>query len=111
MFSSQDPELAFPEPRRAPLASVIGLLASALNVLAEVMLLPSLILAFFAAELTPSYPLIGLVPALAASMWTVARVPAHLLIIKPARRYCFGLRIKLHPLLAIRSEIAQLGTA
>ena len=86
MFSSQDPELAFAEPRRTPLASVLGLLASALNVLAEVMLLPSLILAFFAAELTPSYPLIGLVPALAASLWTVARVPAHLLIIKPARQ-------------------------
>ncbi|MEZ4563804.1 MAG: hypothetical protein R2853_13825 [Thermomicrobiales bacterium] len=86
MFSSQDPELAFPEPRRAPLASIPGLLASALNVLAEVMLLPSLILAFFAAELTPSYPLIGLVPALAASMWTVARVPAHLLATRPARQ-------------------------
>lgn len=86
MFSSQDSELAFAEPRRAPLASVIGLLSSALNVLAEVMLLPSLILAFFAAELTPSYPLIGLVPALAASLWTVARVPSHLLIIKPGRQ-------------------------
>jgi hypothetical protein len=86
VFSSQDPELAFPEPRRAPLASVLGLLVSALNVLAEVMLLPSLILAFFAAELTPSYPLIGLVPALAASLWTVARVPAHLLIIRPSRQ-------------------------
>jgi len=86
VFSSQDSELAFAEPRRAPLASVIGLLASALNVLAEVMLLPSLILAFFAAELTPSYPLIGLVPALAASLWTVARVPSHLLIIKPGRQ-------------------------
>ena len=86
MFSSQDSELAFAEPRRAPLASIIGLLASALNVLAEVMLLPSLILAFFAAELTPSYPLIGLVPALAASLWTVSRVPSHLLIIRPARQ-------------------------
>lgn len=86
MFSSQDPELAFAEPRRAPLASVIGLVASSLNVLADVMLLPSIILAFFAAELTPSYPLIGLVPALAASLWTVARVPAHLLIIRPVRQ-------------------------
>ncbi|MCA9879179.1 MAG: hypothetical protein KC442_15415, partial [Thermomicrobiales bacterium] len=43
-------------------------------------------LAFFAAELTPSYPLIGLAPALAASLWTVARVPGRLLLNQPARQ-------------------------
>jgi hypothetical protein len=46
---------------------------------AEVLLLPSLILAFFVAELTPSYATIGLVPAIATSFWTLGRLPAHLL--------------------------------
>jgi hypothetical protein len=53
--------------------------AESANAMAEVMLLPSLVLAFFVAELTPSYVTIGLVPAVAASLWTLARVPALLL--------------------------------
>lgn len=54
----------------------LGIGAEAVNGLAEVMLLPSLILAFFVAELTPSYPTIGLVPALVAALWIAARLPA-----------------------------------
>lgn len=66
------------------LNSILGVASESVNAAAEVMLLPSLILAFFAAELTPSYATIGLVPAIAASFWTLARLPA--LLITGARR-------------------------
>ena len=45
----------------------------------DVLLLPSLVLAFFVAELTPSYTTIGLVPAIASGFWTLARLPAHIM--------------------------------
>jgi MFS family permease len=61
------------------LNALLGVACEAVNAAADVMLLPSLVLAFFVAELTPSYPLIGLVPALAMAFWTLARVPAHFL--------------------------------
>src|SRR5215218_6344487 len=61
------------------LNSIFGVGAQATNAAAEVMLLPSLILAFFVAELTPSYATIGLVPAIATGFWTLGRLPAHLL--------------------------------
>ena len=61
------------------LNSILGVAAEAVSAAAEVMLLPSLILAFFVAELTPSYATIGLVPAIAIGFWTLGRLPAHLL--------------------------------
>jgi len=61
------------------LNSILGVAAESVNAAAEVMLLPSLILAFFVAELTPSYATIGLVPAIAIGFWTLGRLPAHLL--------------------------------
>jgi hypothetical protein len=61
------------------LNTILGVAAEAVAAAAEIMLLPSLILAFFVAELTPSYTTIGLVPAIAAGFWTLARVPAYLL--------------------------------
>ena len=61
------------------LNSILGVAAESINAAAEVMLLPSLILAFFVAELTPSYATIGLVPAIAIGFWTLGRLPAHLL--------------------------------
>ncbi len=65
--------------RGMALNSLLGVAAEAVSAAAEVMLLPGLILAFFAAELTPSYATIGLVPAIAFSFWTLARLPALLL--------------------------------
>lgn len=59
--------------------SILGVAAESVNAAAEVMLLPSLILAFYVAELTPSYATIGLVPAIAIGFWTLGRLPAHLL--------------------------------
>jgi hypothetical protein len=61
------------------LNSILGVAAESINAAAEVLLLPSLILAFFVAELTPSYATIGLVPAIATGFWTLGRLPAHLL--------------------------------
>lgn len=61
------------------LNSFLGVAAESVNAAAEVFLLPSLILAFFVAELTPSYATIGLVPAIATGFWTLGRLPAHLL--------------------------------
>ncbi len=70
--------------RGMALNAILGVAAEAVNAAAEVMLLPSLILAFFAAELTPSYATIGLAPAIATSFWTLARLPA--LLITGSRR-------------------------
>src|SRR5918997_3552979 len=59
--------------------SILGVAVESVSAAAEVLLLPSLILAFFVAELTPSYATIGLVPAIAIGFWTLGRLPAHLL--------------------------------
>jgi hypothetical protein len=61
------------------LNSILGVAAESVSAAAEVMLLPSLILAFFVAELTPSYATIGLVPAIAVGFWTLGRLPGRLL--------------------------------
>jgi hypothetical protein len=61
------------------LNSILGVAAESVSAAAEVILLPSLILAFFVAELTPSYATIGIVPAIAIGFWTLGRLPAHLL--------------------------------
>jgi hypothetical protein len=65
--------------RGASLNALLAAAAEAINAAVEVLLLPGLILAFFVAELTPSYVTIGLVPAIAFSFWTLARLPALLL--------------------------------
>jgi hypothetical protein len=65
--------------RGMALNSILGVAAESATTAAEVMLLPSVILAFFVAELTPSYATIGLVPAIAIGFWTLGRLPAHLL--------------------------------
>lgn len=65
--------------RGATLNAALGIGFDSVNAMAEVLLLPSLVLAFFVAELTPSYVTIGLAPAVATSLWTLARVPALLL--------------------------------
>ena len=65
--------------RGRTLNSILGVGLESVNAAAEVLLLPSLILAFFVAELTPSYATIGLVPAIATGFWTLGRLPAYLL--------------------------------
>jgi hypothetical protein len=61
------------------LNAIVAVASQALSGAVDVLLVPSLILAFFVAELTPSYTTIGLVPAIASSFWTLARLPAHLI--------------------------------
>lgn len=74
------------------LNTALGLAVESANAAVEVMLMPSLILAFFVAELTPAYTTIGLVPAIAVSFWTLARLPAGLLTNGRRRRqpWAFG---------------------
>lgn len=75
-MTGPDPRSLPPSDRSSLLNAALGIGAESVLGLAEVMLLPSLVLAFFVAELTPSYPTIGLVPALVAALWTTARLPA-----------------------------------
>jgi hypothetical protein len=61
------------------LNTILGAGLEAGTAAADVILLPGLILAFFVAQLTPSYTAIGFVPAIAVSFWTLARLPSQLL--------------------------------
>src|SRR3954468_15327110 len=65
--------------RGMALNALLGAGLEAGTAAADVMLLPGLILSFFVAQLTPSYTAIGFVPAIAASFWTLARLPSQLL--------------------------------
>jgi hypothetical protein len=95
--------------RGLALNSILGVGIESVNAMAETLLLPSLILAFFVAELTPSYVTIGLVPAVAASLWTLARVPA--LLLSGARRrqkpWAFGAALTRAAAIAILAVIAS----
>jgi len=73
------------ERRGMALNAILGVASEAVAATAETLLLPSLLLAFFVAELTPSYPTIGLVPGVAIGFWTLARLPGRL-ITGPRRR-------------------------
>lgn len=74
---------------------ILGIALGAANAVVDVLLMTSLILAFFVAELTPSYVTIGLVPAVGICLWTLARLPASVLA-STARRlrpWAFGASI------------------
>jgi hypothetical protein len=74
------------------LSGILGVASESIGAPIEVMLLPSLVLAFFVAELTPSYTTIGLVPAIAVAFWTMARIPAALMTANRRRKqpWAFG---------------------
>lgn len=77
------------------LSEVLGIAIGGANAVVDVLLLPGLILAFFVAELTPSYVTIGLVPAVAVCLWVLAQFPASVLA-STARRirpWMFGASI------------------
>ena len=59
--------------RGLTLNAFLAVAAEALGGAIDVLLLPSLVLAFFVAELTPSYTTIGLVPAIASGFWRCRR--------------------------------------
>ena len=95
--------------RGVALNAIFGVGIESVNAMAEVMLLPSLVLAFFVAELTPSYTTIGLVPAVAASLWTAARLPAHLLTGSQPRQqpWAFGAALVRGAAITILAVIAS----
>lgn len=91
------------------LNQVLGIAIGAANAVVDVLLLPGLILAFFVAELTPSYVTIGLVPAVGISLWTVARLPASVLT-STARRirpWAFGASIVRIGAIAVLAVLAS----
>jgi hypothetical protein len=91
------------------LNSVLGVASESVSTAAEVMLLPSLVLAFFVAELTPSYTTIGLVPAIALSFWTLARLPAHFITAARQRQqpWAFAAAIVRTAAIAILAVVAS----
>lgn len=95
--------------RGAMLNSILGVGAESVTALTEVLLLPSLVLAFFVAELTPSYVTIGLVPAVAVSLWSLARVPAMVLLAnqRRAQPWAFGAALVRAAAIALLAIVAS----
>ena len=69
------------------LASAAGAVAS----LAEVLIFPPIVLAFFVGQLTDSYVAVGLVSAVAVGLWALARVPAALVVAVQRRKQPWAL--------------------
>jgi len=65
--------------------------AGALASLSETLILPPIVLAFFVGQLTDSYAAVGLVSAIAAGFWALARVPAALLLAVQRRKQPWAL--------------------
>jgi len=63
----------------------LGIAGGTLGSLAETLILPTLVLAYFAGQLTDSYAVVGLVPAIGIGLWSLARLPATILT-APQRR-------------------------
>lgn len=63
----------------------LGIAGGALGSLAEVLLLPIIVLTFFVGQLTDSYLVVGLVPAIGVGCWLLARIPA-IVFVTPQRR-------------------------
>lgn len=63
----------------------LGIAGGALGALAETLILPGIVLAYFVGQISSSFAVVGLVPALAVILWSVARLPAALLV-GPQRR-------------------------
>lgn len=58
----------------------LGLAGGTLGSLAETLLLPGIVLAYFVGQISTSFAVVGLVPALGVALWSMARIPAALLI-------------------------------
>lgn len=63
----------------------LGIAGGALGSLAETLLLPTIVLTFFVGQLTDSYVVVGLVPAVGVGCWLLARIPATIFV-APQRR-------------------------
>jgi MFS family permease len=65
--------------------TLLGTGVAGLSALADTLILPSIVLAFFAGQMTRSYVVIGLVAAIASGVWALSRLPAAMLV-APQRR-------------------------
>lgn len=63
----------------------LGIAGGTLGSLAETLVVPSIVLAFFIGQVSTSYAVVGLVPALGVALWSLARLPAAILV-GPQRR-------------------------
>ena len=54
----------------------LGIAGGGLGTLSEALILPNLVLAFLVGQLTDSYTVVGLVPAVGIGLWSLARLPA-----------------------------------
>ncbi|HEU5434751.1 MAG TPA: hypothetical protein VFU81_23965, partial [Thermomicrobiales bacterium] len=64
----------------------LGVAGGALAALAETLLLPIVVLAFFVGQLTTSYEAVGFVPAIGIGLWAVGRIPASTLVAGQRRK-------------------------
>lgn len=63
----------------------LGIAGGSLGSLAETLILPTLVLAYFVGQLTDSFVVVGFVPAVGVGLWLLARLPATILT-APRRR-------------------------
>jgi MFS family permease len=63
----------------------LGIAGAALAALAETLVLPTVVLPYFVGQISDSYTVVGLVPAIGIGFWALARFPAALLV-APQRR-------------------------
>lgn len=63
----------------------LGIAGAALAALAETLVLPTIVLPYFVGQISYSYTVVGLVPAIGIGLWALARFPAALLV-APQRR-------------------------
>ena len=63
----------------------LGIAGSTLGSLAETLILPTIVLAYFVGLTSTSFLVVGLVPALGVALWSLARLPAAILV-GPQRR-------------------------
>lgn len=65
--------------------ALLGTGIAGLSALADTLILPAIVLAFFAGQMTRSYVVIGVVAAISSGVWAVSRLPAAMLV-APQRR-------------------------
>ena len=63
----------------------LGIAGATLASLSEALVLPTVVLPYFVGNISLSYTVVGLVPAIAIGFWALARIPATL-IVTPRRR-------------------------
>lgn len=58
----------------------LGIAGGTLGALAETLILPGIVLAYFVGQISGTFAVVGLVPALGVALWSLARIPAAVLV-------------------------------